>query len=249
MTETMIEYNSLQQSTLGRFLCHGGNLRVRNSITIVKGFALLFGAVLMLGISSCSIRNNFEGQPVPGSTKVPPLKLSLAVMSDRSLSFVYPPIYSLSDFEEVMNPGLAETLRNGFDPGFKRVMIVESESDAAEMDLLATPTIEVADPMTLTVTFTEPRSGREIAKISSSRGLDGHAFGTYSHLGTDVMLFAAVLVVPPLDPVIAQQIRKHSAQRFNAMFTPAVVEMVSDIAQRTLRDSALASFSRSATFR
>ena len=222
---------------------------MRNSITIVKGFALLFGAVLMLGISSCSIRNNFEGQPVPGPTRVPPLKLSLAVMSDRSLSFVYPPIYSLSDFEEVMNPGLAETLRNGFDPGFQRVTIVESESAAAEMDLLATPAIEVADPMTLTVTFTEPRSGREIAKISSSRGLDGDAFGTYSHLGTDVILFAAVLVVPPLDPVIAHQIRKHSAQRFNAMFTPAVVEMVSDIAQRTLRDSALASFSRSATIR
>jgi hypothetical protein len=63
------------------------------------------------------------------------------------------------------------------------------------------------------------------------------------------MLFAAVLVVPPLDPVIAYQIRKHSAQRFNAMFTPAVVKMVTDIAQQTLRHSALVSFSRSATFR
>lgn len=218
-----------------------------NSATVVKGFAVLLGVVLTLGSSSCSVRNNFEGQPVPGSTKVPPLKLSLAVMSDRSLSFDYPPIYSLSDFRESMNPGLAETLRNGFGPGFQRVTIVESETDAAEMDLLATPAIEVADPMTLTVTFREPRSGREISKISSSRGLDGQAFGMYSHLGTDVMLFAAVLVVPPLDPVIANQIRKHSAQRFNAMFTPAVVEMVSDIAQQTSRDSALAAFSRSVT--
>jgi hypothetical protein len=52
------------------------------------------------------------------------------------------------------------------------------------------------------------------------------------------MLFAAGgLGGPPLDPLIAHQIRKHSAQRFNAMFTPAVVEMVGDIAQQTLRDS------------
>src|SRR5262249_11651135 len=136
---------------------------IQNGSVTVKGFAALFGAVLMLGISGCSVRNNFEGQPVPGSAKVPPLQLSLAVMSDRSMSFDYPPIYSLSEFKEVMNPGLAETLRNGFGPNFQQVTIVESEGDAAELDLLATPTIEVADPMTLTVTFTEPRSGREIA--------------------------------------------------------------------------------------
>jgi len=140
----------------------------------------------------------------------------LAVLSDPSLTFDYPPIYSLSDFKEVMNPGLAETLRNGFGPGFQQVAIVESESDAAQMDLLATPAIDVADPMTLTVTFTEPGSGRQITRVSSSRGLDGHAFGMYSNLGTDVLLFVTVLAVPPLDPVIAHQIRKHSALRFNA---------------------------------
>jgi hypothetical protein len=66
--------------------------------------------------------------------KVPPLKLSLAVMSDRSLSFDYPPIYSLSDFRESMNPGLAEALRNGFGPDFQRVTIVERKSDAAESE-------------------------------------------------------------------------------------------------------------------
>ena len=64
------------------------------------------------------------------------------------------------------------------------------------------------------------------------------------------MLFAAGgLGGPPLDPLIAHQIRKHSAQRFNAMFTPAVVEMVGDIAQQTLHDIALATLSRSMTIR
>jgi hypothetical protein len=210
---------------------------------MVRGFAALLGAALVISVSGCSIRSNFEGQPVPASTHASPLKLSLAVLSDRSLGFDYPPIYSLNDFREVMNPGLAETLRNGFGPSFQQVSIVEHARDAGDMDLLATPAIEVADPMTLTVTFREPRSGREIAKLSSSRGLDGHAYGMYSHLVTDVVLFATVVVVPPLDPVIAHQIRKHSAQRFNAMFTPAVVQMVSDIAEQTSQDPSLRSFS------
>ena len=87
------------------------------------------------------------------------------------------------------------------------------------------------------------RVWQEIAKLSSSRGLDGHSYGMYSHLVTDVVLFATVVVVPPLDPVIAHQIRKHSAQRFNAMFTPAVVQMVSDIAEQTSQDPSLRSFS------
>lgn len=88
-----------------------------------------------------------------------------------------------------------------------------------------------------------PKTGSEITRLSSSRGLDGQALGTYSNLGTDLILFATVVVVPPLDPVMAHQIRKHSAARFDAMFTPAVVEMVTDIAQQTYRDRGLASLS------
>jgi hypothetical protein len=211
---------------------------------MVRGLAALIGAALVVGISSCSLKSNFEAQSVPASTRPSPLKLSLAVLSDQALGFDYPPIYSLSDFREVMNPGLAETLRSGFAPAFQQVSIVEHEGDAAGMDLVASPAIEVADPFTLTVTFKEPRSGREIARLSSSRGLDGHANGMYSHIGTDLMLFATVVVVPPLDPVIAHQIHKHSAERFNAMFTPAVVEMVSEIAQQTSQDPSLKSFSK-----
>lgn len=210
---------------------------------MIRVFAAILGTAIVVVISSCSIRQNFEAQPVPSPILARPLNLSLAVISDPALSFDYPPIYSLSDFREVMNPGLAETLRNGFGPVFQHVSIVENGRDAMALDLLATPAIEVADPMTLTVTFTDPKTGREITRLSSSRGLDGHALGTYSNLGTDLILFATVVVVPPLDPVMAHQIRKHSAARFEAMFTPAVVQMVTDIAQQTYRDRGLASFS------
>ena len=226
----------------GRFSSDNGDL-TDSVATMVKGFAAIFGAAIVVGISGCSIRQNFEAQPVPVSIPAQPLNLSLAVLSDTAVSFDYPPIYSLSDFKEVMNPGLAETLRNGFGPAFRQVSIVKNGRDAAALDLLATPAIEAADPMTLTVTFTDPKTGREIAKLSSSRGLDENAFGTYSNLGTDLILFATVVVVPPLDPVMAHQIRKHSAARFDAMFTPAVVQMVTDIAQQTSRDPRLASLS------
>jgi hypothetical protein len=210
---------------------------------MVRGFAAILGVSMIVVISGCSVRQNFEAQPVPASIRAQPLNLSLAVLSDPALSFDYSPIYSPSDFREVMNPGLAETLRNGFGRTFQHVSLVENGSEAAALDLLATPAIEVADPIKLTVIFTEPKSGREVTRLSSSRGLDGHAFGTYSNLGIDLMLFATVVVVPPLDPIMAHQIRKHSAARFDAMFTPAVVQMVIDIAQQTSRDPRLASLS------
>jgi hypothetical protein len=210
---------------------------------MVRGFTAILSAAIIAVISGCSIRQKFEAQPVAASIRAQPLNLSLAVLSDPALSFDYPPIYSLSDFREVMNPGLAETLCNGFGPAFRYVSVVVNRRDAAAVDLLATPAIEVADPMTLTVIFTEPKSGREITRLSSSRGLDGHAFGAHSNLGTDLMLFATVVVAPPLDPVMAHQIRRHSAARFDAMFTPAIVQMVTDIAQQTSRDPGLASLS------
>src|SRR5215471_6631353 len=109
------------------------------TLTVVRGFAAILGVAFVIGISSCSVREHFEGQPVPRSIDAPPLGLSVAVLSDRSLSFEYPPVYSLGDFEEVMNPGLAETLRNGLDSSFDQVSIVENERAAAKMDLFAVP--------------------------------------------------------------------------------------------------------------
>ena len=56
---------------------------------MVRGFAALVGAALVISVSGCSIRSNFEGQPVPASTHAPPLKLSLAVLSiDRCQSII-----------------------------------------------------------------------------------------------------------------------------------------------------------------
>lgn len=208
----------------------------------MPALAAILRVAIVMGICSCSVREHFEGQPVPRSIETPPLGLSVAVLSDRSISFEYPPVYSLSAFEEVMNPGLAETLRNGLDPAFDRVSIVENERAAAEMDLLAMPAIEVSDSLTLTVTFRESCSGRDITRLFSSRSLDGHAFGMYSHLGTDLMLFATAVIVPPLDPLLAHTIRKHSAERFDAMLTPAIVQMAGDIAQQAVRDRSLRSF-------
>jgi hypothetical protein len=164
--------------------------------TMARVLAALFGIAFLMGISSCSVREHFEGQPVPRSIEEPLLGLSVAVFSDRSLRFEYPPIYSWSAFEEVMNPGLAETLRNGLDAAFHQVSMVENERAAAEMDLFAMPAIEVSDPLTLTATFREPCSGRDITRLSSSSSLDGHAFGMYSHLGTDFMLFATAVIMP-----------------------------------------------------
>jgi hypothetical protein len=86
---------------------------------MVRVFAAILGTAIVVVISSCSIRQNFEAQPVPAPILARPLNLSLAVISDPALSFDYPPIYSLGDFREVMNPGLAETLRNGFGPVFQ----------------------------------------------------------------------------------------------------------------------------------
>src|SRR5215469_11978682 len=100
---------------------------------MVRGFAAILAAAIVVVISGCSIRQNFEAQPVPASIRAQPLKLSLAVLSDLALSFDYPPIYSLSDFREVMNPGLAETLRNGFGTVFQYVSIVEKRHEAASL--------------------------------------------------------------------------------------------------------------------
>ena len=207
-------------------------------------FELVFAATFVAGLSSCSVRANFEGQPVPRSSQTAPIPLSVAVLSDRSLRFDYPPIISLSEFEEVMNPGLAETLRNGFDPAFREVLIVENERAATRMNVIASPAFKVSDPLTLTVTFKEALSGREITSLSSSQPLDDHAFGMYSHLATDFVLFATAVILPPLDPVVAHSIRKHEAERFKAMFTPAVVLMVSDIAKQVSHDFALKSIAR-----
>jgi hypothetical protein len=58
----------------------------------------------------------------------------------------------------------------------------------------------------------------------------------YSHLIADVFLFATAVVVPVTEPFMTHAIQRHSAQRFNAMFAPAVAQTVGDIAAHTTYD-------------
>ena len=88
---------------------------------------------------------------------------------------------------------------------------------------------------------TEPKSGRLVAELSSVRPYDGHARGMYSHLIADVFLFATAVMVPVTEPFMTRAIQKHSAQRFNAIFAPAVAQTVGDIAARTTVDPGLLS--------
>jgi len=102
--------------------------------------------------------------------------------------------------------------------------------------------LRLSDPMKLTVTFVEPRSRRIVAEVSSERSYDSKAPGVYAHLGTDLILFAAVVVFPPADSIAAHEIDKHDADRFNASFAPAVAKTAGDIAYKASSDRRLQAF-------
>ena len=88
--------------------------------------------------------------------------------------------------------------------------------------------------------------GQIVAEYSSERSCDGNAPGVYAHIGTDLVLFAAVLVFPPADGLITHEIDKHNADRFNAAFAPAIAKMAGDIAYQASRDPHLQSFASAA---
>jgi hypothetical protein len=119
---------------------------------------------------------------------------------------------------------------------------VERREAAANADLLATPTMDLSDPPRLTIRFVAPRTGVLVAELSAQRAYDSHAPGMYSYIATDLMLFAAAVTFPPSDMLVAHEIQKHTAKRFNAMFEPAVAQMVNDIASQTSRDRKLTAF-------
>jgi hypothetical protein len=104
--------------------------------------------------------------------------------------------------------------------------------------------LSLSDPMKLTVTFVEPRSRRVVAELSSERRCDGNAPGVYAHLGTDLMLFAAVVIFPPADALVTHAIDEHNADRFNAAFAPAIAQMAGDIALQASTNPNLSSFGR-----
>ena len=208
-----------------------------------RAAAIFLCSFLPLAIAGCTtVHRQFAPQSVAATTLVDSerLPLTVAVIADPNLTFEYP--RHLTAFVEVLNPGLAQTLQGAFRGNFKNVSVVEVEKAASGADLIASPTLRLSDPMKLTVTFFDPHSGRIVAEVSSERSCDSHAPGVYAHLGTDLMLFAAVIVFPPADRFAAHEINKHDADRFNAGFAPAVARMAGDIAYKASRDPNLNSF-------
>lgn len=202
---------------------------------------ICFGLVI-LSLAGCTVHRELEAQSVPpaaalGTEKLP---LTVAVIGDPNLKFDYPRYFKA--FVEVLNPGLAQTLQSAFRGNFQNVSVVEAEKATSGADLFASPKLKLSDPMKLTVTFVDPRSRRIVAEYSSERSCDANAPGVYAHLGTDLLLFAAVVVFPPADSIVTHEIDKHDADRFNAGFAPAVAKMAGDIAYQASKDPHLQAY-------
>lgn len=157
---------------------------------------VIFSGLVVLSVAGCTVNRELAPQSIspPASLGNERLPLNVAVIGDPALKFDYPRYFKA--FVEVLNPGLAQTLQSAFRGNFQNVNVVEAEEAAGSADLLASPKLELSDPMKLTVTFVDPRSQRIVAELSSERSCDGNAPGVYDHLVTDLVLFAAVVVFP-----------------------------------------------------
>ena len=169
------------------------------------------------------------------------LPATIGIIDYPSLSFDYPPGPECLFVEEI-NPGLNETLEGAFGYVFRQASVVDTHGSIPAVDILASPHLTFSDPMKLTITFLDPRTGRSIDQISATRPLQWSNPGSFHLLGTDLLLVALVIVVPPLDGAIARRIKEHEAQRFNARFEPAIGQMVAEIALRASHDQGLKSF-------
>ena len=204
----------------------------------------IFFGLVVLSTASCTVHRELAPQSIPRSAALGTerLPLTVAVIGDPNLTFEYPRYFKA--FVEVLNPGLAQTLQSAFLGNFQSVNVVKAESAVGGADLFASPSLTLTDPMKLTVTFVDPRSRTVVAEFSSERSCDGNAPGVYAHIGTDLVLFAAVVVFPPADSIVTHEIDKHTADRFNAAFEPAIALMAGDIALKASRDPHLQSFAR-----
>jgi hypothetical protein len=206
--------------------------------------ATILTGLVVLSLTGCAVKRELAPQSIPQSTVLASerLPLTVAVIGDPNMTFAYPRYFKA--FVEVLNPGLAQTLQSAFRGNFQNVNVVEAESAVGGADLFASPALTLTDPMKLTVTFVDPRSRSVVAEFSSERSCDGNAPGVYAHIGTDLVLFAAVVVFPPADSIVSHEIDKHTADRFNAAFEPAIARMAGDIALKASRDPHLQSFAR-----
>jgi len=170
-----------------------------------------------------------------GTAKLP---IKVAVLADPSLT-----IHEPAGFYDKLNPSLANTVRDALAADFERVEIVDDRVSAGDADLLAIPTVDipfVQEPQKLTIAFTEPRTGKSIADLSSFGHFDVDAPEPDDHPVIDTVVDTLV----PLGPFLALPYheRKH-AERFNAGLGPVLVAMATDIADQASKDQAIRSLS------
>jgi hypothetical protein len=206
-------------------------------------FTSLAAIGVLITLAGCSVHQKFPEQQV--ATQIPlenKLPLKIAVYADPEFTFGYPHISNIHVFDEVMNPGFANTLHNAFNSNFHAVIVTDKQTVDADIDLIAAPKLNLSDPLKLTILFIEPKTRRLVTEISAERPFESDAPGMYSHLITDVVLFAAVIAFPPSDAIVTHTIQKHDAERFNAIFVPAVAKMAGDVAIQASRDPRLCAF-------
>ena len=202
--------------------------------------AKIVTCMLWIFASSCTIHQPLPSQDIilHGAGDLP---VTIGVVDDPAFVFDYPnKSYRL--FVEDMNPGFTDTLQGALSYSFRSVSVVHPVRGVPTDDVIALSRLEMSDPMKLTITFVDPKSGRSIEEVSATRRLDWNADGAYSNIGTDLILFVIVVAAPPLDPFLARTITRHDAERFNAAFAPAIAQMVGEIALRASRDPALRAF-------
>lgn len=203
--------------------------------------AIVFAALTSFAFAACA-HTVLPPQTVPpapvGTAKLP---LKVAVLADPSLTFHEP-----LGFNEKLNPALADAVRDALAADFAKVAVVDDRQSADGADLLAIPA--AADvhyfssilPVTLVVTFIEPKTGKTLAELSSVKPSDFSAPGAQAHLVADLVLLFSL---GPLIPLAEPTLKRHDSERFNAAFSPALIAMVTDIAAQASKDKAIASLS------
>jgi hypothetical protein len=173
--------------------------------------------------------------PAPVGTAKLPIKV--AVLADPSLT-----IHEPAGFYDKLNPSLANTVRDALAADFGTVEVVDNRIGAGDADLLAISAADIPfgyKPQKLTVAFTEPRTGKVIAELSSFGHFDVDAPTPDDHPVVD-----GALSLIPLEPLLALPFHeRQEAEHFNAGIGPVLVTMATDIADQASKDQAIRSLS------
>jgi hypothetical protein len=198
---------------------------------------IVAASILPLIIAAC-VHTDLPAQVVTtapvGTAK---LSMKVAVLADPSLT-----IHEPAGFYDKLNPSLANTVRDALAADFETVEVVDDRVRAGDADLLAIPTAEIPfvdKPQKLTIAFTEPRTGKTIANLSSFGHFDVDAPAPEDHPVID-----AALSLIPLEPFLALPYHeRQDAEHFNAGIGPVLVAMATDIADQASKDQAIRSLS------